>query len=46
MTITKSFPTIKKAEHYQMSLYNKYNSVQLISFPMFSEAGNYVWKVM
>jgi hypothetical protein len=41
--ITKTYKTLKLAERYQNRLYNKYNSVQLVSFPRFSEEGQYVW---
>jgi hypothetical protein len=43
--ITKTYKTLKQAERYQNRLYNKYNSVQLVSFPRFSEDGEYVWEV-
>ena len=46
MTITKYFDSIKKAETYQNSLYNRYHSVKLIGFPCWGgEAGHYTWKV-
>ena len=44
-TISKNFETIKQAERYQNKLYNKYNSVVLVHFPILSESGQYVWKV-
>lgn len=44
-TITKNFTTLKQAERFQNGLYEKYNSVQLVSFPRFEEAGTYVWHV-
>jgi hypothetical protein len=43
--IKKTYKTLKQAERYQNRLYNKYNSVQLVSFPRFSEDGEYVWEV-
>lgn len=43
--IEKYCLTIKQAERYQNSLYNKHNSVQLVTFPLFSENGLYVWQV-
>lgn len=44
-TITKTYKTLKQAESYQNRLYNKYNTVRLVSFPRFSEEGVYVWQV-
>jgi hypothetical protein len=44
-TIKKQFQTIKQAERYQERLYNKYDSVNLKSFPMFQEQGTYTWEV-
>lgn len=44
-TIKKHFDTIKKAENYQAKLCNKYNYVRLVSFPTFSENGNYIFQV-
>jgi hypothetical protein len=43
--ITKWFATIKQAERYQMTLYSKWNFVNLLSAPRFSEDGNYTWQV-
>ena len=43
--IKKTYKTLAQAERYQNRLYNKYNSVQLVSFPHFSEDGEYVWEV-
>lgn len=43
--ITKYFPSLEKAEKFQFSLYGKYNSVKLITSPLFSEAGTYSWEV-
>jgi hypothetical protein len=44
-TITKHFRTIKQAEKYQNSLYNKFPYVRLFSSPIWSEEGNYTWEV-
>ncbi len=44
-TITKRFKTIKQAEKYQNSLYNKFPYVVLIDFPKWSEEGQYTWEV-
>jgi hypothetical protein len=44
-TITKTYKTLKQAERYQNSLYNKYDHVRLIRSPMFSEEGVYAWEV-
>lgn len=44
-TITKRFKTIKQAERYQNSLYNKYPYVRLVSFPQWSEEGEYSWHI-
>jgi len=44
-TITKRFKTIKQAEKYQNSLYNKFPYVRLISSPLFSEEGQYIWEI-
>lgn len=43
--ITKVFDSIKKAERFQNNLYDKYNCVELTKSPLFSEYGEYVWKV-
>lgn len=43
--ITKTFSTMKEAERFQNRLYNKYDEVRLVSFPRFSEHGQYVWRV-
>jgi len=45
MTIRKYFRTLKEAERYQNRLYNKWYAVRLISAPIFSESGTYVWDV-
>jgi hypothetical protein len=44
-TITKVYKSLKQAESYQNRLYGKYNYVRLISSPLFSEEGKYVWQV-
>jgi hypothetical protein len=44
-TISKQFKTLKQAEKYQNSLYNKYPYVQLVSYPIFSEEGEYTWEI-
>lgn len=43
--VSKYFHTIRQAEKHQDKLYDKYNSVRLVSFPITSEAGTYIWKV-
>lgn len=43
--IIKCFKTLKDAENYHEKLYNKYNKVQLVDFPRFTEAGIYTWNV-
>lgn len=43
--ITKHFDTLKKAANYRNRLYSKYNQVQLLSFPVISEKGIYVFLV-
>jgi len=44
-TITKYFKSIKQAEKYQNKLYNKFPYVRLITFPSYSEEGQYTWHV-
>lgn len=44
-TIKKAFKTMKQAERYQQALYNKYNKVELVSFPLYWESGFYIWQV-
>lgn len=44
-TLHKTFDTIKQANRYQFNLYQKWDSVQLLSAPLFSEQGRYVWAV-
>lgn len=43
--ITRTFDTKKQAENFEVKLWNKYARIELVSFPMFSEAGKYVWFV-
>jgi hypothetical protein len=43
--IRKEFKTLKQAERYQNQLYNRFESVQLVGFPRFSEDGIYTWNV-
>jgi hypothetical protein len=45
MTIAKTFDSLKQAERYQNRLYGKYDKVELVKSPMFSESGIYVWIV-
>ena len=44
-TIAKHFQTIRQAERYQDRLYNRFDVVRLVRFPLFDEAGSYVWEV-
>jgi len=44
-TITRTFKTMDKAEKFQDQLYSKYNGVELLHAPMFSEEGAYAWRV-
>lgn len=44
-TITKYCATLIEAEELQQSLYDKYDSVELIDFPRFTENGVYTFKV-
>ncbi len=41
----KYFSNIKAAERFQSRLYDQYNYVRLIDFPLFGEAGVYIWEV-
>ncbi len=43
--ITKYFKSLIQAERYQNRLYNRYDSVQLVKSPRFSEDGYYSWLV-
>ena len=44
-TITKHFDSLKKAENYLNLLYDRYDSVQLVYFPVYSESGIYIFSV-
>lgn len=44
-TITKHYKTLRSAENFQNRLYSKYDYVRLISSPLSSEEGKYVWQV-
>ena len=44
-TISHFFKSSRQASKFQQQLYSKYNSVELISFPSFSENGIYKWIV-
>jgi len=44
-TICKWCDTLAQAERHQNSLYKRFDSVELVQFPRFSEAGQYIWKV-
>ena len=39
------FSSLKEAERYQNRLYNKWDFVQLVQFPIFGESEKYVWHV-
>lgn len=43
--ISKKFSTLRKAQKFMESLYNRYNYVRLSVFPRFSEDGEYVFTV-
>lgn len=43
--IAKKFNNLKEAEKYLNTLYNKFDIVRLVSFPMFSEDGTYIFEV-
>jgi hypothetical protein len=45
MTIQKYFKTLKQVERFQSKLYNQYNSVKLVFFPIYSEDGIYTFFV-
>jgi len=45
MVITKEFKTIKQAEKFLLKLYQEYNRVILINYPVFSESGIYQFDV-
>jgi len=44
-TITKHFKTLKQAEKYQDKLYQHFPYCVLISYPIFSDEGQYTWEV-
>jgi hypothetical protein len=44
-TISKYFKSIKQAEKYQNSLYNKFPYVRLVTSPIWSEEGKYIWEI-
>lgn len=43
--IRKYYSTLTQAERYQNRLYGRFNSVQLVFSPLFSQSGYYVWEV-
>ena len=43
--ISKNFSSLRKAQNFMESLYNRYNYVRLSVFPRFSESGEYVFTV-
>lgn len=43
--IRKRLKTLKQAEKFQNSLYNKYNYVRLVTSPIFTEDGLYIWDI-
>jgi hypothetical protein len=43
--IKRFFNWEKDAVKFRNRLYNKYNSVNLVSSPLFNRAGFYVWQV-
>lgn len=43
--IKRYFDSIKQAERFLNKLYDKYNFVQLVSFPMYGENGTYIFSV-
>jgi hypothetical protein len=45
MKIQKHFKTLKQVEKFQSKLYNQYNTVKLIFFPVCSESGIYTFFV-
>lgn len=44
-TICKWCDTLAQAERHQNSLYNRFDSVELVRFPYHGEAGQYIWRV-
>jgi hypothetical protein len=45
MLVTKVCITLKQAENLQSQLYAKWDSVELIKCPTFTESGTYIFKV-
>ena len=45
MLVTKVCTTLKQAENLQSQLYAKWDSVELIKCPTFTESGTYIFKV-
>lgn len=45
LTIAKHFDKLKKAESHHNRLLEKYDYVRLIKYPMFNEAGTYIWEI-
>ena len=43
--IKKHFETLSQAENFHQGLYEKFSSVLLVGWPLFSERGTYVFKV-
>jgi len=43
--ISRTLETLQQANRYQFKLYQQWDSVRLVSAPMFSEAGQYIWAV-
>lgn len=43
--IRRHFATLATAEAFQDSLYDRYDSVACIGWPLFSEDGVYSWRV-
>jgi hypothetical protein len=44
-TITRRFASLAAAERFQNRLYDQYDCVRLVRFPMFEESGIYAWEV-
>jgi hypothetical protein len=45
MQIVKNCTTLDQATRHQSKLYQHWDSVRLVSAPVFSEQGRYVWAV-
>ena len=43
--VIKYLKSLKQAERFQNSLYNKYPYVRLVTSPIFTEDGLYIWNV-